>query len=108
VIFADGQFVGAGDHGTFEEFGEKIKGVAEAGNLAKIGAWDQLEALNRASFQIPPPRGENDMVYTFRQLAATHLVQERKFKSDAAASQLAEIYCSLPTLWQWQPPSNPS
>jgi hypothetical protein len=102
VIFADGHFVGADERGAFERFGKELKGVREAGVLAKTGAWDQLDALNQAfrQMQRQPPPGEDRTVYTFRQLAAQRLVETWRLKGDAAAQQLAEIYSSLPTLWK--------
>ena len=36
VVFANGQFVGTDEHGTFEEFGKRIKGITEDGNLARM------------------------------------------------------------------------
>ena len=70
VIFGDGQFVGADEHGTFEEFGERIKAITEAGDLAKIGAWDQIEALAQAFAQIPPriPDREDHIVFSLQGL----------------------------------------
>jgi hypothetical protein len=103
VIFADGHFVGADDRGAFERLGKELKAVKEAGILAKTGAWDQLDALAQAFRQMPrqpPATGEDPGLYTFRQLAASRLVETWKFKGGAAASQLAEIYSSLPTLWK--------
>ena len=50
--------------------------------------------------QRQPPPGEDHTVYIFRQLAASRLVETRRLKGDAAASQLAEIYSSLPSLWK--------
>jgi len=102
VIFADGHFVGADERGAFERFGKELKSVQEAGVLAKTGAWDQLDALNQAfrQMQRQPPPGEDHTVYTFRQLAASRLVETRRLKGDAAASQLADIYAALPVLWK--------
>jgi hypothetical protein len=101
VIFADGHFVGVdGGPGGFDLFGEKIKAFTEVGTLAKTGAWDQVEALVPRRLPGSPPSGEDYIVYTFRQLAATHLVQERKRKGDAAATELANIFSTLPTLWK--------
>jgi hypothetical protein len=94
VVFADGQFVGIDGPGGFEEFAKKIKAITEAGKLAKIAAWDQVEALAPPPGQ--PPGGED----TFRQAVARRLVETRRLKGDAAAAQLAEIYSSLPTLWK--------
>src|SRR5215469_13636328 len=37
VIFADGHFVGADERGAFERFAKELKGVQEAGVLAKTG-----------------------------------------------------------------------
>jgi hypothetical protein len=107
VVFGDGQFVGVEELWVFEQFGRMIKVIVEVGLLAKTGAWEQVEALAQLPLG-PLPRGEDPRTYFERRLTATHLVQERKWKGDAGAMQLAEIYCSLPTLWQWQPPSNPS
>jgi tetratricopeptide (TPR) repeat protein len=102
VIFADGHFVGADESGIFERLGKELKGVQEAGLLTKTGTWDQLDALNQAfrQMQRQSPPGEDRTVYTFRQLAASRLVETRRLKGDAAASQLAEIYSSLPNLWK--------
>jgi len=85
-----------------EKCSKSLKGVQEAGVLAKTGAWDQLDALNQAfrQMQRQPPPGEDHTVYIFRQLAASRLVETRRLKGDAAASQLAEIYSSLPSLWK--------
>jgi hypothetical protein len=93
VVFADGQFVGMDGPGGFEEFVKKIKAVTEVGILAKT-RWDQVEALAPPPGQ--PPGGED----TFRQFVARRLVETRRLKGDAAASQLAAIYSSLPTLWK--------
>jgi hypothetical protein len=102
LIFGDGHFVGTDERGVFERLGKELKAVQEAGVLAKTGAWDQLDALNQAfrQMQRQPPPGEDRTVYTFRQLAASRLVETWRLKGDAAASQLAEIYGSLPTLWK--------
>jgi hypothetical protein len=101
VVFADGQFVGTDEQGAFEVFAKKFTGVTEAGKLAKTQAWDQLEALDQSFMRFQrPPGGEDLDVHTFRQLAASRLVETRKFKGDAAAAELAEIYSSLPTLWK--------
>ena len=103
VVFADGQFVGTDEQGAFEEFAKKLKGVTAVGKLAKTQAWDQVEALAPAFGQIPPPpppSGEDNTVYSFRQLAAQRLVETRRLKGEAAARQLAETYSSLPTLWK--------
>ena len=102
VIFSDGHFVGADERGAFERFGKELKGVQEAGILAKTGAWDQLDALNQAfrQMQRQPPPGEDHTVYTFRQLAASRLVETWRLKGDAAAGQLSEIYAALPALWK--------
>jgi hypothetical protein len=81
VIFADGQFVGENEYGTFEEFSKRIKAIVEVGTLARTQAWDQVESLARN-----------------HQLAAQRLVETRRLKGEAAAGQLAEIYSSLPTL----------
>lgn len=80
---------------VFEAFGRMIKVIVEVGLLTKTGVWDQLEALafSPGSPLGPPANFE-------RRSTATFLVQERKFKGDAAAAQLAEIYSSLPTLWK--------
>jgi tetratricopeptide (TPR) repeat protein len=99
VIFADGQFVGMDEHGAFEQFVKKIKAIAEVGKLAKIQAWDQIEAFANSPLGAPPS-GEDHIVYIFHQFAARRLVETRKFKGDAAAGQLTEIYNSLPTLWK--------
>jgi hypothetical protein len=100
VIFADGQFVGAGEQGAFELFAKKLTGVTEAGKLAKTQAWDQLEALEQSFMRFQRAPGEDLDVYTFRQVAASRLVETRKFQGDAAANELAEIYSALPTLWK--------
>jgi hypothetical protein len=103
VIFADGQFVGVDEQGAFEQFAKKLKAINEVGILAKTQAWDQIEALAQAFMQrpqAPPPSGEDHILTTFRQLAASRLVQARKSKGQAAADQLAQIYSSLPTLWK--------
>jgi hypothetical protein len=99
VIFADGQFVGVDGPGGFEEFVKKIRAITEAGKLAKTGAWDQVEAFAQLP-PFPPPNVEDRIVYFGHRQAATWLVQERKRKGDAAATKLAEIYSSLPTLWK--------
>jgi hypothetical protein len=97
VVFADGQFVGVDEHGTFESFGKRLKAIVEIGLLGKAGAWGQIETIAPGPFRLPtaPPSDEGH----FRQLAAARLVEARKFEDDAAASQLAEIFSSLPTLW---------
>jgi hypothetical protein len=103
IIFADGHFVGADERGIFERFSKELKAVKEAGILAKTGAWDQLDALAQAFRQMPrrpPPPEEDPDLYTFRQLAASRLVEFWKFKGEAAAGQLAEIYAALPVLWK--------
>ena len=102
VIFADGQFVGVDEQGAFEQFGKKLKAVIGVGMMAKMQAWDYVEALAQAFAQrppAPPPSGEDLISYTSRQVAAMRLAQTRR-KGDAAASKLAEIYSSLPTLWK--------
>ena len=99
LIFADGHFVGADEHGVFEDFSKELKAVREVGNLAKAGAWDQLDALAQAFSQAgpnPPPGGDR-VAYAYRLLAAQRLVETRRLKGDAAAAQLAQIYSSLPT-----------
>ena len=100
VVFSDGQFVGLDEHGTFEQFGRRIKAITEVGTLAKTHAWNQVEALAPRGLPKEPPNGEDQILYLFRQLAASRLVETRKFKGDAAAGQLAEIYSSLPSLWK--------
>jgi hypothetical protein len=102
VVFADGQFVGEDEEWVFEHFGRMIKAFVEVGLLAKAGAWDQIEALAPSPGSGFGPRlsGEDQRTYFERRLAAWFLVQERKFKGDAAAAQLAEIYSSLPALWK--------
>jgi hypothetical protein len=103
VIFADGQFVGVDELGAFDQFGKKLKAITEVGMMARIQAWEQIEALAQAFMQrpqAPPPNGEDRILTNFRQLAAMRLAQTRKFKGEAAAGQLAEIYSSLPTLWK--------
>lgn len=103
VIFADGHFVGVDEHGvSFELFSQKIKAFTEVGILAKTGAWDQLDALaiSPGSRLGPPPSGEDPRTYFERRSVTTHLVQERKFKGEAAAQQLAEIYSALATPWK--------
>jgi hypothetical protein len=90
VVFADGQFVGIDEHGAFDQFVERIKAIVEVAILARNGAWDQVEALAPL-----PPRLPLSL-----DLTAMLLVQERKFKGDAAAGRLAEIYSSLPPLWR--------
>ena len=99
VIFADGHFVGVDEHGTFELFGQKIKTFTEVGILAKNQAWDQVEALAQLPMR-PSNDGGDSLLYFGRRSNAIALVQERKFKGDAAASKLAEIYSSLPILWK--------
>jgi hypothetical protein len=99
VIFADGHFVGADERGAFERLGKELKGVQEAGVLAKTGAWDALNQALR-QMQRQPPKGEDYTVYRSRQIAAQRLVETRRLKGDAAAQQLAGIYSSLPTLWK--------
>ena len=102
VVFGDGQFVGPNEHEVFENFGLRIKAIRELGILAKTGAWDQLDALalSPGARSGPLPSGEDPRTYFERRSIATRLVQEWKFKGDAAASQLAEIYASLPTLFK--------
>ena len=103
VIFADGQFVGADEQGTFEEFATKLKGHTEVGMMAKTQGWSPIEALYQAFTQRPqasPPSFEDYILTISRQVAASGLVQTRKFKGDAAADQLAQMYSSLPTLWK--------
>jgi tetratricopeptide (TPR) repeat protein len=80
VVFGDGQFVGLDERGIFERFGKELKGVQEAGVLAKTGAWDQLDALNQAfrQMQRQPPPEEDRTLYSFRQLAAQRLVETRR------------------------------
>ena len=76
--------------------------MAEVGSLATAGDWEQLEALDFSSGARVGPRtsGGDQRVYVERRLAAMFLVKERKQKGDAAASKLAEIYASQPTLWK--------
>jgi hypothetical protein len=102
VIFAGGHFVGSDERGALERLGQQIKTVREVGILAKTGAWDQLDALalSPGSRSGPPPSGEDPRTYFERRSIATRLVQEWKFKGDAAAKQLAEIYSALPALWK--------
>jgi hypothetical protein len=115
VVFGDGQFVGVDEQRAFEQFGKKLKAINEVGILAKTQAWDQIESLAEAFTQgrqappglaapptfvvAPPPGGEDRILYTFGQLAAMRLAQARKFKGEAAADQLAQIYSSLPVFW---------
>jgi hypothetical protein len=101
AVFGDGGFVGVEEEWVFEQFGRVMKAIVEVGLLAKA-ARDQLEALaiSTGAPLGPPPRGEDPRTYFERRLAATRLVQERKWKGDAGAMQLAEIYASLPTLWK--------
>jgi Flp pilus assembly protein TadD len=99
VVFADGQFVGMDGPGGFEDFVKKIRGITEAGKLAKIAAWEQVEAFAKFTPGLPL-NGEDPLLYTFRQLAASRLAETRRLKGDAAASRLAAIYSSLPTLWK--------
>jgi tetratricopeptide (TPR) repeat protein len=100
VVFADGQFVGVDEQGTFESFAKKLKGVTEVGILAKSRAWDQVEVLAARGLPSPPPGGDDLLLNSFRSLAASRLVETRRLKGDAAAVQLAEIFASLPTLWK--------
>jgi len=107
LIFGDGHFVGADERGAFERLGKQLKAVKEVGNLAKTGAWDQIDALAQAFGQMPrqpPPPEEDPDLYTFRQLAASRLVATWRPKDDVAAAraavQLAEIYAALPTVWK--------
>jgi hypothetical protein len=100
VVFSDGQFVGLDDHGTFDQFGKRIKAITEVGILAKTQAWNQVEALAPRGLLKEALNGEDQIVYLFRQLAASRLVETRRLKGDAAAGQMAEIYSSLPTLWK--------
>ncbi len=103
VIFGDGQFVGVDELRAFEQFGMKLKAVTEVGIMAKIQAWDQIEALAQFLHQrrpAPPSGAEDIILTTSRQVAAMLLDQTRKFKGEAAADQLAQIYSSLPTLWK--------
>ena len=107
LIFGDGHFVGTDERGVFERLGKELKAVKEAGILAKAAAWDQLDALAQAFRQMPrqqPPNGEDPDLYTFRQLAASRLVETWRPKGDVAAAraaeQLAEIYSSLPIAWK--------
>jgi hypothetical protein len=95
VVFADGQFLGADEHGVFELFGRRIKVIVDVGLLAKAGAWDQLEplALSPGSPLGPPADFE-------RRSIATLLVHERRFKGDDAADELAKIFSSLPAPWR--------
>jgi hypothetical protein len=100
VVFADGQFVGIDGPGGFEEFVKKIKAITEAGKLANNAAWDQVEAF--AKFTLgPPANGEEPLPFSLRRRAASRLVETRRLKGDAATTQLAEIYSSLPTLWKF-------
>jgi hypothetical protein len=103
VVFEDGEFVGTSEYGDFELFTGKMQGTREVGMMAKSGEWGQVEAL--APDHLPPllgrsPRGEDPILHFGRQVAALHLVRERRQKGHAAAMQLAEIYSSLPTLWK--------
>ena len=107
MIFEDGQFVGLDERGVFERLSKQLEAFKEVGNLAKTGAWDQVEALAQAFRQEPrqqPPPEEDPDLYTFRQLAASRLVETWRPKGDVAAAraavQLAEIYSSVPTLWK--------
>jgi hypothetical protein len=103
VIFADGQFVGADEEGTFEELATKLKAITEVGMMAKTQGWSPIEALAQAFVQRPqaPPPSFVDYILTIsRQVAALRLVQTRKSKGEPAADQLAQIYRSLPTLWK--------
>jgi hypothetical protein len=100
VVFADGQFVGTDEYRTFEEFVERTKAITAVGLLATKQGWDHVETLAPQGLPKQPPRGEDHIVYLFRQLAASCLAETRKFKGDAAAMQLAEIYSSLPNLWK--------
>lgn len=45
VIFANGQFVGVDEFGAFDQFGKKLKAITEVGMMARIQAWEQIEAL---------------------------------------------------------------
>jgi hypothetical protein len=102
VAFSDGRFVGVEEEWVFEQFGRVMKVMAEVGSLALAGAWDQLEALDFSSgYQVGPrTSGGDQRVYFERRLAAGFLVRERKWKGDAGAQQLANIYMSQPTLWK--------
>lgn len=114
VVFADGQFVGTDKFGIFERFNKELKATAEVGKLAKTGAWDQVDVAgdegHRGRNMTPvllvrvplgaPPSGEDPSLYIFRSAAASRLIEVRRFKGDAAANKLAEIYSSLPTLWK--------
>jgi hypothetical protein len=102
VVFDDGQFVGANEHGAFELFAKRIGVIREVGLLAKAGAWDHVETLAKALTKLSPrpPGGEDLTLYFERLSAAARLVQERGEKGDAAAARLAEIYSLLPTLWK--------
>jgi hypothetical protein len=99
VVFADGEFAGTDDYRAFESFSKRIKAIVEIGLFGKAGAWDRIETIAPGPFRLPtaPP---SDHEGHFRQLAASRLVEARKFEGDAAAAQLAEIYSSLPTLWK--------
>jgi hypothetical protein len=59
VVFDDGQFVGANEHGAFELFAKRIEVIKEVGFLAKDGAWDQVETLAKALTKLStrPPAG---------------------------------------------------
>lgn len=90
VIFADGQFVGFDEPEVFERRDKQIKATKEVGISAKVQAWDKVEALAQAFRQIlptPPPSGEDHILYTFRQLAASRLLETRRLKGEAAAGQ---------------------
>jgi hypothetical protein len=90
-------------HGYFDQFVKEIEAITEVGTLTKRQAWNQVEALAQVFIQmppLPPPSGGDRLLYTFQRLAARLLVETRKTKGEAAATQLAEIYSSLPTLWK--------
>ena len=87
------------EHGVFERLGKEIKVTTEVGILAKIGAWDQVEAFAQMPLG-PPHGGEALLMNSFRRMVAPILVGVRGSKGEAAAAQLAELYSSLPTLWK--------
>jgi hypothetical protein len=99
VIFADGQFVGVDEHGVFERLSMDVKATTEVGILAKIHAWDQVEAFAQLPLG-PPHGGEALLLNSYRRMVAPILVGVRRTKGEAAAAQLAELYSSLPTLWK--------
>jgi hypothetical protein len=102
AVTSDGQTMqGIDEQRAFEQFRKELRAITEVGLMARIQAWDQIEALAQALTPRPqaPPLSLEDLMSTrLRQVAARRPVQTRKFKGEAAADQLAQIYSSLPTL----------